>query len=200
MTPNQRKAFWRMFSAACTAQGIPCAGKEDYRKRVMLEEASAEHLADISSGAAYDRIMLRLAQDAGDYDAAIYYAGASSKRWIRLIDDRAKRLGVGDAYIMGCRRNAGMSTVGTLEDLPERDLRKLYIMLDKQVKRALSRPMRSISAPRLGPGHTLAEYVEPVSDEEIMAAAIKPPKCSQRRWSMEQKRRRDPEFYAEQGI
>ena len=49
VTAKQRAAFWRLFSAACAEQGL--AGREEreeYRHGVMMAEAGAAHLADVT--------------------------------------------------------------------------------------------------------------------------------------------------------
>ena len=69
ITQRQRMAFFRAHHAACVNLGLSTADeREEYRKRVMREEAGKEHLADIGRNEEFDKVMKRFAADAGDYE------------------------------------------------------------------------------------------------------------------------------------
>lgn len=75
ITQAQRMAFFRAHHAACINLGLSTTDeREDYRKRVMREEAGKEHLADIGRTDEFDKVMKRFAADAGDYETACRFA------------------------------------------------------------------------------------------------------------------------------
>ena len=86
ITQRQRLAFFRALHAACVNLGISTVeDREEYRKRVMREEAGREHLADIGRTTEFDRVMKRLAADAGDYETACRFAVGDDARKTALI-------------------------------------------------------------------------------------------------------------------
>ena len=86
ITPKQRCAFFRAHHAACVNLGLDgAAEREEYRKRVMREEAAVEHLADLGRTDAFDRVMKRFAADAGDYETACRFAVGDEARKATLI-------------------------------------------------------------------------------------------------------------------
>ena len=100
ITYAQRNVLFRMVADAAREVGeVP----EEYRKRVMREELGVEHLADVSRGSGFDRLMSRVCRDAGDDAGAIKYALASTARLRALIVDAAERLAPGNAlsYVAG---------------------------------------------------------------------------------------------------
>lgn len=86
ITQRQRLAFFRAHHAACVNLGLSTADeREEYRKRVMREEAGKEHLADIGRTEAFDKVMRRFATDAGDYETACRFAVGDEARKATLI-------------------------------------------------------------------------------------------------------------------
>ena len=101
LTQSQRCTLFATVREAAREQGEP---PEAYRKRVMREELGVEHLADVSRGSGFDRLMARVCRDAGDDAGAIRYALASTARLRALIVDAAEALAPGGhalAYIAG---------------------------------------------------------------------------------------------------
>ena len=86
LTKKQVACFWRAFSASCNAQGIPADAREAYRHRVMDEEACKEHLSGINRTTDYDKIMLRLALDAQDYETAARYTAGDERRLAKIVE------------------------------------------------------------------------------------------------------------------
>ena len=86
VTQAQRMAFFRAHHAACVNLGLSTADeREEYRKRVMREEAGKEHLADIGRTGDFDKVMKRFAADAGDYETACRFAVGDDMRRVALI-------------------------------------------------------------------------------------------------------------------
>ena len=86
ITPRQRMAFFRAHHAACINLGLSTSEeREEYRKRVMREEAGREHLADLGRTSEFDKVMKRLAADAGDYETACRFAVGDGARKAALI-------------------------------------------------------------------------------------------------------------------
>ena len=153
MTKNQIKAFWPAFAAACREKGYAdAASKEHYRQLVMLEEANARHLADVSEGTGYERVMARLHSDAGDFRGAVEYGTAPDRRLVAMVEDCARQVlelsGTAatadrDAYIAGILQQSRMNPNAQaaprpLLDYPEGTLKRLFKILDNR-RRALQR-------------------------------------------------------------
>jgi hypothetical protein len=96
LTGKQVASFWHAFSASCNAQGIPADGREAYRHGVMLDETGKEHMAQLNRTADYDKIMLRLALDAQDYETAARYTTGDERRLAKMVEVTA-------AQIMQCQ-------------------------------------------------------------------------------------------------
>ena len=112
LTRPQLALFWRKFAAACSAQG--CADREAYRHAVLREEGGVEHLADLDRTGGFDRVMLRLCIDAGDWQGASHFETGTERRIAELCADCATQLlqlaGADEtsalAYICGILRQA----------------------------------------------------------------------------------------------
>ena len=86
ITPRQRMAFFRAHHAACINLGLSTSEeREEYRKRVMREEAGREHLADLGRTGDFDKVMKRFVADAGDYETACRFAVGDGARKAALI-------------------------------------------------------------------------------------------------------------------
>ena len=90
ISKQQQGQFWRVFAQACTSLGIPGDGRDEYRHRVLREETGTEHLGDINPTDDFDKVMTRLAMDAGDYALAGKYSAGDVSRYRKLILDRAR--------------------------------------------------------------------------------------------------------------
>lgn len=150
LTKPQLSLFWRTFQASCVAQQInTSAAKEEYRKLVMLEECSCQHMADIGKIADFERIMLRLNLDGGDYDAAARFESDRERRMAHLVEICAAQLmqlqGVAEddalTYVIGVIQQAKFSCrldgdIWWL-DLIEGQIAALFQMLDTHRRRLL---------------------------------------------------------------
>lgn len=129
MTRAQLKPYWRAVARAASALGlVGRVAVEEYRHAVMMEEVGAEHARDVDPGAGYDRVMYRLAVDAGDWSAAARFATGEERRMAHLVEQCARQVielkmveedypPRGDtreeaiAYVVGCLRQAHMPVV-----------------------------------------------------------------------------------------
>jgi len=175
MTRAQLKPFFRAVSRAASAQGL--VGREAveaYRREVMREEAGADHAADIDPGAGYDRVMYRLAVDAGDWGAATRYVTGAERRMAHLVEQCARQVielkqveadphvmfapesveatTSSVEYVVGCLRQAGLLVVQASggdwwADISGAAAFSVFRMLDTHRRRLLK---------RLGWGGTLA--------------------------------------------
>ena len=160
MTREQIRPFWRAFGRAAAALGL--AGKEEteqYRHKVMMEEAGCEHLRDISPTEGYDRVMYRLALDAGDWAACARFAVGAERRMSALIESCARQVielksieneaeadtprEAAIAYIVGVLRQAGfmIDTAGDewWLDVPSGIAFTVFRILDTHRRRILRR-------------------------------------------------------------
>ena len=127
MTKGQLKPYWRAVRRAAFALGLDGAeAVETYRRAVLFEEVGAEHAADVDPGDGYDRVMLRLAIDGGDWGAAERFGSGAERRMARLVETVARQVvelkaiegewgGEGAVtrdqavgYVVGCLRQAMM--------------------------------------------------------------------------------------------
>lgn len=93
MTKAQLKPYWRAVGRAASALGL--VGKEaveKYRHEVMMEEIGVEHARDVDPAAGFDRVMYRLAVDAGDWSAAARYATGEERRMAHLVEQCARQV------------------------------------------------------------------------------------------------------------
>ena len=161
MTPKQIRQFWPAFARACDALGLTTSDdKSAYRRRIMMEEASANHLAEVSNTHGYEALMARLAADAGDYDDATRYAGGDDRRMAYMVDDCARQVfelsGKTEserlAYIRaileqsGLVRQTAIVNVFWWLDYPDTTLDCIFKMLDTHRRRLLHRRSASTGA------------------------------------------------------
>lgn len=93
MTKAQLKPYWRAVGRAASALGI--VGKEaveKYRHEVMMDEVGAEHAAEVDPADGFDRVMYRLALDAGDWSAAARFATGEERRMAHLVEQCARQV------------------------------------------------------------------------------------------------------------
>ena len=158
LTKKQAALFWRCLAAAAERQAVP--DREAYRKRILREELGVEHMRDVGRTEDFDKLMLRLAQDAEDWHGLAYYSVAGERRLADLVADCATQvLELFDiesspdtyptfpealGYISGILRQSGMSPV-RLEvndywlDLDPADLARLLQILDTHRRRLIKR-------------------------------------------------------------
>ena len=150
LTKPQTALFWRTFQKACTAQQLGTSADRDvYRKTVMREECGVEHMSELGRTAGFDKVMLRLNLDAGDYQAAARFESGRERRMAHLVEVCAMQLmqlqGLAEsealAYVLGvirqarfnCRLDGGVWWL----DLIEEQLAALFDMLDTHRRRCL---------------------------------------------------------------
>ena len=86
MTAKQTSLYWRTFSAACVSMGIQGkAEREEYRHRVLREEAGVTSTKQVGTTTAFDAVMARMASDAGDWQGALKYGAGSSYRMAVMV-------------------------------------------------------------------------------------------------------------------
>ena len=93
MTHAQLKPYWRAVGRAASALGL--VGKEaveKYRHEVMMEEIGVEHARDVDPADGFDRVMYRLAVDAGDWSAAARFATGEERRMAHLVEQCARQV------------------------------------------------------------------------------------------------------------
>lgn len=154
ITKPQAAAFWRLFSAACRRNAVLPAQRDAYRHRLLRETLGVSHMSQIDRTEGFDRIMARLALEAGDDAAAAHYAVGSDRRRAALVADCATQvlqLAMADApgadplpYIAGILAQANLAPPRRIGadywlDLPPRSLAALFQMLDTHRRRLLSR-------------------------------------------------------------
>lgn len=150
ITKRQAALFWSSLAAAAECQAVP--DREAYRKRVLREELGVEHLSDVDRTEGFDRLMLRLAQDAEDWHGLAYYSVAGERRLADLVADCAtqvlelsSQLGVHPrAYIAGILSQSGISPLRYADDdywldLAPSDLARLLQILDTHRRRLIKR-------------------------------------------------------------
>ena len=152
ITTRQRAAFWRLFSKAARARGIPSAQRDEFRHKVLAETLGVSHLADVDRTHGYDRLMERLAFLAEDTRAADRFSVADARRTAALVADECcqvaqlSRATDADplAYVAGILKQARLSPpfrIGSdyYLDLHPSSLRALLQILDTHRRRLLSR-------------------------------------------------------------
>ena len=165
MTRAQLKPYWRAVGRAASALGIVGHGAvEDYRHKVMMEEIGVEHARDVDPADGFDRVMYRLAVDAGDWPAAARFATGEERRMAHLVEQCARQVielrsadegcpfggGHGGdthaeavAYVVGCLRQAGMFVCLAQDswwaDISAHQAFQVFRMLDTHRRRLLRR-------------------------------------------------------------
>lgn len=155
MTEKQKRAFWLQFAAACRNLGIPTEDRDDYRKAVILEEAKANHLAEVNNTDGFEAVMQRLAADAGEWDRAASFTAGNARRIGAMVVDCTRQVfelagtsGDPEAYAQGILRQAGLDRAGVLSgdcwylDYPEATPVKVFQILDSHRRRLLWRKRR----------------------------------------------------------
>lgn len=158
ITSRQLAAFWRTFSIACSEQGIVDKAKQnEYRHRVLIEEAGAESIKELDRTKGYERVMFRLNIDAGRYEYAARYESAEERRFaymiercvnqiFQLVDKRLSNSA--ESYICGILYHARINVVKRDDsywlDLNHTNLMKLFQMLDTHRRRLITRYRTSI--------------------------------------------------------
>ena len=81
VTAAQLRAYGEAAAAACRAAGVAReAQRQAFRRRIVREEAGVESVKDVRSQEAYDAVMARLWEEAGDARRAADYSIAPERR------------------------------------------------------------------------------------------------------------------------
>lgn len=111
VTLSQKRTFFREVRLAAAEIGEEA---ETYRKRIMSEELGVSSLSEVSATSGFDKLMVRVATDKGDYELALKYTSNTLNRVVKLIVDAAIKIvkvkGSGDFrdYIHGVMLQSGM--------------------------------------------------------------------------------------------
>lgn len=151
LTPKQVTFFWRAFSESCNAQGLPVGDREPYRKRLMLDLCGVEHMAQLNRTDHYDKLLLRLATDSGDYELAARYTVGQERRLAEMVQVTAMQLmqcqgtdiASAASYVAGLVEQAGFSVRQDgptyWMDLIGGQIHAVFIALDTHRRRILAR-------------------------------------------------------------
>ena len=86
LTERQQAMFWAVFNKACAAQGIfGYADKSEYRHKILKEETGMCSLISLDRTTDFDRVMFRIACDAGDFEQAANFSVSDARRMGYLI-------------------------------------------------------------------------------------------------------------------
>ena len=86
LTARQQAMFWAVFNRACAEQGIfSSACRSEYRHRLLEEETGKVSLLCLNRTTDFDRVMFRLAADAGDFEQAANFSVSDARRMGYLI-------------------------------------------------------------------------------------------------------------------
>lgn len=137
VTAAQKRIFWRHFSAAVQALGLPADRREEYRHAVLREEGGVEHLADLGRTHGFDAVCLRLCIDACDYAGAARYEVGDARRMGVIVEAAIREIVAGtptapDAYLRGIFAHAHLPFPGGAEwylDVSEDLLRSIMQMV-----------------------------------------------------------------------
>ena len=151
LTKAQVATYWRSFTAAATAQGIPADERDAYRHTVMLDACGCDSIKQLNRVDDFDKVMYRFALDAGDYGLAAHYTIGDARRVGRLVELCAHQL-------MQCQgtepKHAQEYVAGIIEqanylvrrdgpvtwlDLSPTETHSLFQMLDTARRRLLER-------------------------------------------------------------
>ena len=147
LSAKHRAAF---FATAAKAAAARSEKVERYRRRVMWEEAHANHFAELGRGG-WEKCMARMKSDLGDWEGASRYALVIEKHYAHLCEDRANEIcrrngipeGTDEAarYIAGILRQSRMYQSKASfdydwwQDMTEEKLRTLFYILDTHLRR-----------------------------------------------------------------
>ena len=159
MTKKQIKMFWPRFNAACRELGLKTvAERDEYRDRVLWEEAKSHHLHEVTQTEGFERVMTRLAADSGDMAFASRMAIGSDRRMAALIDDCARQVfelsgNAGDraSYARAILSQSGVEADPRHRsdwwmDYPEDAYMRVFYSLDTHRRRLIRRRMESTGA------------------------------------------------------
>lgn len=155
LTQNQKRLFWRAMQAACINLGLSTqTERDDYRHKVLFEETKNRHFAQLNRTIDFDRVMTRLAKDAGDWQTASKFASGDEYRLAVMVkiccsqimqlkglpdgSDAAKRYlaGILEQSRIPCGTNVTDSSFWM--DISKDSLRIVFQILDTHRRRLLA--------------------------------------------------------------
>ena len=152
LTNAQMALFFKAFAPAwqehCRRTGADPddkAAREDWRHAILFQEAGVTSLTAVRPGADLDKLLKRLAAEAGDYARAAHLEAAGADRIRARCDDCLRQIAeiLGAVYTPADRdaylaRVTGRAYQGRAWlDIPERDLDRIFMMLDTHRRRLL---------------------------------------------------------------
>ncbi len=150
----QLRAYGEAASAACRATGVAReAQRQAFRRRIVEEEAGVGSVKAIRSQEAYDAVMARLWEEAGDYGRASHYRISAERRLAYLVRVMATQVmqlkggceAAAQAYVGGILDQARVPNgcyLGSEDywmDVSSARLRELVQILDTERRRLLRR-------------------------------------------------------------
>jgi len=96
---------------------------------------------EIKTREKYELLMFHFSLLAGNEKQSNYWGKASERRLIWLIDDRLAKLHVNRQYAFGIAKQMGFDDC-PFSDLPTQHLHRIFIALDKELKRSSSRSLK----------------------------------------------------------
>ena len=148
LTRRQLGVYWRTVGAACAELGLRGRGQiEEYRKRVLREEACKESVKELGRTEEFDRVMRRMCVDAGMYEKAVAYSDGDYGRMRHHICGAVREIvgprGNVEAYAEACARRVGVVVARGCRwdwsDCTLEQLRKILAMCRIQVARIRKR-------------------------------------------------------------
>lgn len=154
VTAAQLRAYGEAAAAACCAAGVAReAQRQEFRRRIVRDEAGVESVKDVRSQEAYDAVMARLWEEAGDYGRASHYRISAERRLAYLARVMATQLmqlkggseAAAQAYVGGILDQARVPNgryLGSVDywmDVSPARLRDLVQILDTERRRLLRR-------------------------------------------------------------
>lgn len=149
LTPKQKAAFWRAFSAAKLV--VQPQDADAWRHNILIEETGKFSLLDLDRKGDFEAVMRRLWAEAGNWEQAVRYTVGDERRAAFLIKVVATQvlqlLGSDvpgpDAYLAGVLRQSRLVTTAVAErgdfwmDIPLANTLKVFQMLDTHRRRLL---------------------------------------------------------------
>lgn len=149
LTPKQKAAFWRAFSAAKLV--VQPQDADAWRHKILMEETGKMSLLDVNRRGEFEAVMRRLWSEAGNWDEAVRYTVGDERRaafMIKVVATQVLQL-LGsdvpgpDAYLAGVLRQSRLVTTAVAErgdfwmDIPLANTLKVFQMLDTHRRRLL---------------------------------------------------------------
>ena len=142
-------------AAACRSLGLYGNTREDYRRRVLKEEAAVESLTRLEGQGAFEKVMTRLWSDAENYEQALVFGEGSVRRKEYIARAMAREIlsregketsdAAANGYICGVLKQAGYrapqdaSGAQVFDNLTDFEQRRVIYMLSKHVSRLRKR-------------------------------------------------------------